>query len=412
MDTTDAQPEKDGDARDDQMRAARVIGLDEAEENLIFQADDKRFSVPVDGELRRLIRRARSTPAPAVPAPAQDDEAPVAQLTPREIQARMRAGESPEDIAATSDFDVDAIRRYESPILAERAYVIEQAQGSPISRDPEAPVLGEVVVDRLAARGVASGDLEWSAYRLPGSQWTLEARFTAGERERSATWSFEPRSRLVSALDDESRWLTESEEPRDEPIPTRLTPVRDWVYDVDTDGGVVGSGEPDDEPAIDEEPDANDFMAHQQDLLDELSSRRGRRQPLLGEDDDDPFDLLGDIPAAHPPASRPDLAIDAEILQLPEPSESEASAEEIAEEIGDIEAVEAEETQPAQSKDETGKRETGTGSDTDTDTDTGATGKDEADKNEGEKKTRPSRRSARRASVPSWDEIVFGARTD
>src|SRR5690625_7839252 len=98
-------------------------------------------------------------------------------------------------------------------------------------------------------------------------------------------------------------------------------------------------------------------MAHQQDLLDELSSTRGLRQPLLGEDDDDPFDLLGDIPAAHPPASRPDLAIDAEILQLPEPSESEASAEEIAEEIGDIEAVEAEETQPAQSNDETGRSE-------------------------------------------------------
>lgn len=408
MDTTDAQLEKDGDAHDDQTRAARVIGLDEAEENIIFQADGKRFSVPVDGELRRLIRRARSTPVAAAPAAEEEAVAPSAELTPREIQARMRAGESAEDIAATSDFDVEAIRRYESPILAERAYVIEQAQAAPISRDPEAPVLGEVTVDRLAARGVDSNDLEWSAYRLPGSDWTVELQFTAGERDRSATWSFEPRSRLVTALDDESRWLTESDEPRDEPIPTRLTPVRDWVYDVDTDGGVVGAGSSPSSDAdavetqqagADEKPDVGDFMAHQQDLLDELSSRRGRRQPLLGEDDDDPFDILGDIPAAHPPASRPDLATDAEILQLPESSEPDESAEEVAEQIGDVEAIEE-----APDKPDVGSSEKRTNA--------AEGGKGEGAGTEEKKKPRPSRRSARRASVPSWDEIVFGARTD
>lgn len=432
MDTTDAQPEDDSGAQNPETLTAKVIGLDEAEENLIFSAADQRFSVPVDGELRRLVRRARSTPvATPVPAAAEDEVAPaVTALTPREIQARIRAGESPEDIAAASDTDLDAILRYESPIVAERNYVIEQAQAAPIAREPEAPLLGEITVDRLAARGVAAADIEWTAYRIPGAQWTVEMRFTAGERDRSATWSFEPRSRLVSALDDEARWLTETEEPRDEPIPSRLTPVRDWVYDVDTDGGVIGSGEapPAPEPAA-EEPEVDGVMARQQDLLDELSSRRGRRQPILGEDDEDPFDLLGEIPAAHPPASRPDLAVDAEILQLPEAAAqglSDADAAAIADEIADVEAQPAEsesgdraarkgsrKRRDAQNNADAAQPESKTGGVKDGSAKDGESKADgaEADDNADEK-PKPARRSARRASVPSWDEIVFGARTD
>lgn len=388
MDTTDATPD-DETSELSSVSAARVIGLDDSDQNLLFESDGQRFSVPVDGELRRLVRRARSTPTSPAAAAASilhDEDATPNQpeLTPREIQTRMRAGESPEDIAEATNGDVESIRRYESPIIAERNYVIEQAQGAPIARDPEAPLLGEITVDRLAARGVSAQELEWSAYRIPGSRWTVELRFVAGDRERSATWSFEPRSRLVSALDDESRWLTEPEEPRDEPIPTRLTPVSDWVYDVDADGGGLDK----------EEPEEDDMMARQQDLLDELSSRRGRRQPLLGEDEEDPFDLLSDIPAAHPPASKPEEAVDAEILQLPE-APSDEEAEQIASEIGDVEAVETDE--PVEEEPTAGKHE--------------KPERDEEDESE-EKKPKPSRRSARRASVPSWDEIVFGARTD
>ncbi len=406
MDTTDAQPDKDFNADTPQPEVAQVIGLDETEQNLLIDASGQRFRVPVDGELRRLVRRSHTTVVPAPQPEMGDDdesEAPAAQLAPREIQARIRAGEDPEDLAELTGTDLDTIRRYEGPIIAERNYVIEQAQMAPISRDSEAPLLGEITVDRLAARGVPAIEIEWTAYRISGAPWTVEMQFTAGERERSATWSFEPRSRQLSALDDEARWLTETEEPRDEPIPSRLSPVRDLVYDVDSDGGVIGAGK--DLPASlltpDSEPQPDDVFARQQDLLDELSSRRGRRQPILGEDEDDPFELRGEIPAAHPPASRPDLAVDAEVLQLPESTPGadggldgeDAQTAAIADEIADVEAQPAPERAASADKVE------------------GQSDRADAPKPETDK-PRPTRRSARRASVPSWDEIVFGARTD
>src|SRR5690625_7427344 len=105
MDTTDAQPEDDSGAQNPETLTAKVIGLDEAEENLIFSAADQRFSVPVDGELRRLVRRARSTAGAApVPTAAEEEVAPAVNgLTPREIQAAMRTGKKPENNAADSE---------------------------------------------------------------------------------------------------------------------------------------------------------------------------------------------------------------------------------------------------------------------------------------------------------------------
>src|SRR5690625_2978548 len=102
MDTTDAQPEDDSGAQNPETLTAKVIGLDDAEENLIFSAADQRVNDPDDGELRRLLRREPTTPVPTpVPVAAEDDVAPVVTaLTPSEIQARIRAGESHEDIVA------------------------------------------------------------------------------------------------------------------------------------------------------------------------------------------------------------------------------------------------------------------------------------------------------------------------
>lgn len=443
MDTTDAQPETagagnetgepdlgDGVQRVAEPRTARVIGLDSGEENLILELDGEQFTLPVTAELRVLVRSATSnfvTPAgtsrendaaasdtaksPQSPQSEQSAQ-PAAEITPREIQTRIRAGETPEDIAAVTGADISSIRRYESPIIAERNYVIEQAQAAPIMRDAQEPNLGEVALDRLAARGVASEDLVWSAHRIPGAAWTITLQFTAGELQRTAAWSYEPRGRLLTALDDEARWLTESEEIRDEPIPARLTPVRDWVYDVDSDGGVIGSGIPDSvdgadgevgdagegsesESTRDSEDSAQKYLTHQQDLLDELSSRRGRRQPILADDADDPFDLLGEIPAAHPPASRPGEAVDAEILQLPEFDPDQVALEA---------DPEVQETAPAKPLPDSGEKDTTAPSEQAKEEDPVA--KDES------AKPRPARRNSKRPSVPSWDEIVFGARTD
>ncbi|ERK63851.1 PF11268 domain protein, partial [Propionibacterium acidifaciens F0233] len=51
-------------------------------------------------------------------------------LTPREIQSRIRAGESPDDVARAAGVPVDGIEGYAAPVLAEREHMAEMAQAA------------------------------------------------------------------------------------------------------------------------------------------------------------------------------------------------------------------------------------------------------------------------------------------
>lgn len=386
---------------------AQLIGLNDEKSHLVIRAAGKEYSLEITSRLRQLVRessRSAITAPPGGPWPTSAEPS----LTPREIQSRIRAGQTAADVAENANISIDMVRRYEGPVLAERAYVIEQAKKAAVSTTPDTPALGEISVDRLAARDVNSEDLHWNAYRHHNDPWTVTLEFEAGERDRLASWTFDMQSRTVSALDDEARWLTEIEEPRDAPIPSHLTPIRDGVYDVDRDGGGLHAASDEEEfpgantPAV----DPGDFFAGQQNLLDELSSRRGRRQPVVNETDFEGTDpdhiasnssplnegnyaeaLFGDVPAAHPPASRPDLAVDAEVLQLPDShTDDGASAPPSTDGQHDDASTEDENSEDTKPESTTQK----------------------VDKSA---KSSPSRRG-RRSSVPSWDEIVFGARTD
>ena len=55
-------------------------------------------------------------------------------LRPRDIQARIRGGESPEDVAAAAQTSVDKIMGFATPVLAERAYQAELAQKASVRR--------------------------------------------------------------------------------------------------------------------------------------------------------------------------------------------------------------------------------------------------------------------------------------
>ena len=55
-------------------------------------------------------------------------------LRPRDIQARIRAGESPEDVAAAAQTTVEAIMPFAGPVLAERAHVAQSALKASVRR--------------------------------------------------------------------------------------------------------------------------------------------------------------------------------------------------------------------------------------------------------------------------------------
>lgn len=358
------------------MGELELVGLHEDGEHLVLAAPDgTRFRVRIDEALRAAVRRDR-------PQLEQLRAQGAGALSPREIQSRIRAGATAQEVADEADLPVEHVRRYEGPVLAEREYVADQARATRVGRDAGAPLLGDLVTDRLAARGVDLDSLAWDSAREGNQPWTVVARFTVGDVERVARWTFDAAKRTVVADEDEARWLSETEI-ADEPVSRRhLSAVRDVVFDF-RDGAVLPAA-PEAPVAELDEPDPLDATTA---LLDDLRTRRGVRQAIDEDDDGEEFEGFGpahafdfarveaEVPGAHPVDADP--AVEARVLGP----------------VGDTPALEAE-PEPAAPEATVPAPHPA----------------DEAVADEPAERPRAARRG--RAKVPSWDEIVFGAKPE
>ncbi|HTQ93987.1 MAG TPA: septation protein SepH, partial [Streptosporangiaceae bacterium] len=126
-------------------------------------------------------------------------------LRPKEIQARIRAGETVEEIADAAGIAVERVRWFEGPVLAERAYMADQAQQASVRRQGDAtpgPRLGEIVAERLKVFGAEPDDPQWDAKKRGDGSWLVQLAFITGGRLHTAEWIFEPRRRHVLPADD------------------------------------------------------------------------------------------------------------------------------------------------------------------------------------------------------------------
>jgi hypothetical protein len=283
------------------MQDLTLVGVHDDGEHLVVRAKDgTTFKLRVDEPLRVAVRLDR---ARLGQAQLQAEGG----LRPREIQARIRAGQSAEQVAQNAGVPLEYVRRYEGPVLAEREFVAGQARAVRLRRPGQgggpAPALEDVVHQRLSAREVDESAATWDAWRSENGTWVVVLDFVAGGRERRARWSYDPQLRHVTPTDDEARWLTDEEPPEPGPLAQRrLVPVRagrgpagaaeagegpaarDRVYDVEADGGVrPADGHRDDRRDERRESPAAPAPAAAAtvDLLDTLRERRGRRPRVV-----------------------------------------------------------------------------------------------------------------------------------
>jgi len=89
-------------------------------------------------------------------------------LTVKDVQARLRAGETIENLAREAQWTIEKVERFAGPILQERAYIIGLAQDVVIRKESgrEAITFLETVISRLAPRQVDMNDVEWNCWRL------------------------------------------------------------------------------------------------------------------------------------------------------------------------------------------------------------------------------------------------------
>lgn len=316
----------------DQARALRLVGVHEDGAHLLVSAPNGDiFRLPLDEALRRAVSR----PAPQRPSPGHGDGG--AGMTPRQIQAEIRAGATAEEVAESSGVPLARVQRFEGPVLAEREHMARRAQAVEVPgrlpnqdalRGPhqERPAtLGEMAAYRLSLHGVSADSVEWDSWRRPDGQWTVVARFALPEgapssigEEPPAIWTFHPVHRTVANANRWAQQLSELE-PLDGPSPRRrLSAVADHPFDVEAPESVRRAEMPAPGP-VDREAE----------LLDMLRARRGQRLGV-DEDADDALALLltHGIPAAHP---RPSDVAEAP-AEEPEPAyEDEADGEQDAE---------------------------------------------------------------------------------
>ena len=352
------------------MQELKVIGVENGA-LLVTSDEGARYRVEVDDALQSRLRQS-------IP-----DRGTIRRVAPRDVQMHIRSGMSAEDVAAVTGASIDYIRKFEGPVLAEREYVIESALNVPVTMAVEIDPLadgasfGSVIRRRLAESGAFSE--RWASWKEPGAGWIVKLTFTADEIEHDARWSFDPKRQALSPLNAEAVSLSQQGE-----LPAVLLP-RLRAVPLDEHGGSSESGGRADgrfdsgafrvEDGDDHGPllQPVDFFRpgelahaeshhaeapleksgsshHTADLLDALRRRRGEREPLDLEDE---VDL-----AAHPSTGTVrliDIPLDTVTelpIAAPVPSAIPTSATPI------------------------------------------------------------SKARKGRAAMPSWDEIVFGARSD
>ncbi|MGO1539293.1 MAG: septation protein SepH [Leucobacter sp.] len=398
-----------------------LVVATESGDELLLVVDEHVLS-----ELRHLSRRDRDA----------------SKVRPREIQKHIRAGKSRAEVAELTGLEEDDIERYEEPVLAERRYILELAHAVPVrtsTTEEEPQEFGAVIGERLHSLG--THDANWSSWRDEEEGWMISLDFTSHDVAHHAIWSFDHRKSVLTPVNSDAVTLSKQGDVGERLIP-KLRAVDNGdkserfepeAFDEDN-GAAEGSGAPADPAArhgdevlnpadapdqdaeyarrreIDQRaistPNADETdLGQTADLLDALRRRRGEREqnqefPVQGDDGDsdtasvqneavdDPSRQSGAQPqlinmssADDPRGTVPETSIPLDLASVAAPPEGAGASSDAP---GDT----------ANDSDDTSSQQSSTAEHPSSDT-------------EGER----SRRK-RRASIPSWDDILFGTRSE
>lgn len=188
---------------------------------ILVGKDGQKWSLAIDERIEAAVRRDRARMS-------QVEIEQSGELRPREIQARIRSGATAEDVAASSGLPLEHIRRFEGPVLTERAWVAQQAQSTEVRRPGGDIPLGELVVERLDDEGVDPDDITWDAWRRDDGSWVVIATFPVAPNTHVATWTYDSSSRTMTVVDDNAASLSAI----DPDAPLHLTAARPTLTSV------------------------------------------------------------------------------------------------------------------------------------------------------------------------------------
>ncbi|GAA1761309.1 septation protein SepH [Luedemannella helvata] len=186
------------------MRQVRFVALSEDGHALVL-ADEigHLLALPLDERVNAALAPERGTQLTL----ATPETTPL--LAPRDIQARIRAGETADEVARVAGVPVDRVLRYAGPVLQERAMLAQHARRTRMKvGDTVGKItLAEVVDVRLGQHGVDLEKISWDAYRRDDGTWRIVATWPSGKATATAVWELDKARQVVTPHDEMAQYL-------------------------------------------------------------------------------------------------------------------------------------------------------------------------------------------------------------
>jgi Protein of unknown function (DUF3071) len=362
------------------MAELRLVGVSEDGEHLVLTDEsgvqhtiviDERLRAGVHGHLSRL---------------GQLTMALESRISPREIQNRVRSGESAEHVAQTAGVPVERVLRFVGPVLREREHVADQARRARLAgTNGPSPLLGDLVTAAASRGGHDADDVVWDSARREDHTWVVSTSWPDGS---AAIWGLDVLRHQATPLDAASRKISGLSDDGSDAVssaPHRGFP--DFAdspefarFDASEDADSVG--EDDAAPAGARPSSAGRRSASRREAASSTrSASRSAGNASTPRNDDNVHRLV--------PRSVPMHEAPAEEVLLDEPADDETPAVDDAADTAETADVSA---QPDEAPSEVAP----------------AASVAESPSGTVQGRRSPSSRGARRAAVPTWDDIMFG----
>lgn len=352
-------------------------------------------------------------------------------VNPAEIQRLIREGKTRDEVAELTGAEDADIERYEGPVLAERGFILNQAQSVPVRTDSKTEEedlqkFGDVIVERLI--GINAKHIDWSAWRDSDIGWMVALEFRSYDVDHRAVWSFDHRKRLLSPINADAVTLSKQNDPGDRLIP-KLRAVDKTPEPADEIELPIIEVPDEEEPqqthvseeeylrrqnidhlAVTTTSDTPRDLGETQDLLEELRRRRGEREQQPSSSSSSNTNALFSAPGVSGGNFQDE---DQRLSFAEDESEPQQPAAESARRPFDA-ARKADE--PELFSDDAGSesvRERAEQRRSEQNSDSyGGNGHTEQTEEASRANDDGKRKKRGRAAIPSWDDILFGTRSE
>ncbi len=171
---------------------------------LVFSTDHGYFTVELNDALERAILEAKQIRA------EQHDDKPVHQqstLPISQIQALIRAGADPDQVARKYALNGALVRRFAAPVESEKNYAIEQFLRVRAPKESRVRTLAELIERTLVAARIPRESVQWKATRRGLEPWRIIASFQSAGHPIHAEWSWNMHDNTVVCINNAARKL-------------------------------------------------------------------------------------------------------------------------------------------------------------------------------------------------------------